>query len=166
MHQKNHPFLVDIFNEIHKKRADVVLLLVGIGELQKEIQEKVKKLKLEEFVIFAYQSQDTSRYYQAMDAFVLPSFYEGLPVVGLEAQANGLPCYFSDSMTTEVALLTTTKIIGLNESAEIWADKISFANRTNSELSTEKIRNSGYDISVEALKLQAKYMQLLSNDEV
>lgn len=86
--QKNHRFLIDIFNEIHKKNINSVLLLAGQGPLLDEIKEKVKKLNLANSVKFLGQRKDVSELYQAMDIFVLPSLYEGLPVVGVEAQAN------------------------------------------------------------------------------
>lgn len=159
-HVKNHWFLIDIFNEIHKKNSNAVLLLVGIGELQKEIQKKVKKIGLEDFVIFAYQTKDTSRYYQAIDAFVLPSFYEGLPVVGVEAQANGLPCFFSDQMTKEIKMLTSTQIIALYEPIEKWADMIALAKRIDEKKCNDEIRNAGYNIETEALKLQDIYIKM------
>lgn len=159
-HVKNHWFLIDIFNEIHKKNKNAILLLVGIGELQKEIQQKVKEIGLEDFVIFAYQSQDTSRYYQAMDAFVLPSFYEGLPVVGLEAQASGLPCFFSDKVTKEIKILNFTQLLSIKDNVKVWAEKILNAKSSNRENAFESIKNKGYDIKVEAKRLEEKYMNM------
>ena len=79
--QKNHRFLIDVFNEVHKQKSNSVLLLVGQGPLMHEIKEKVKKLGLENYVLFLGQRNDTNELYQAMDLFVLPSLYEGLPVV-------------------------------------------------------------------------------------
>ena len=91
--QKNHTFLIDIFNELHKKNHNSLLLLVGQGPLKEEIENKVKELKLNDSVRFLGQRNDANELYQAFDVFCLPSLYEGLPVVGVEAQATGLFMY-------------------------------------------------------------------------
>ena len=114
--QKNHEFLIDIFNEIHKQNKNTILLLAGDGPLKEEIQNKVKKIGLEKNVQFLGQRNDANELYQAMDAFVLPSLYEGLPVVGVEAQTAGLPCFFSTDMTKETKVLDSTKFIELSKS--------------------------------------------------
>ena len=97
--QKNHTFLVDVFNEYHRKKPDSKLLLVGSGPLENEIKKKVERLDLEDSVLFLGQRDDINKLYSVMDVFCLPSLYEGLPVVGVEAQAAGLPCVFSDKIT-------------------------------------------------------------------
>ena len=97
--QKNHNFLIDVIKEICKVRSDMVLLLVGDGETRSNIGQKVKDNNLESNVIFLGIKSDVYNYLSAMDIFLLPSFYEGLPVVGIEAQASGLPCIMSDIIT-------------------------------------------------------------------
>lgn len=119
--QKNHEFLIDIFNEIHKQNKNAILLLAGDGPLKEDIQDKVKELGLEKNVQFLGQRDDANELYQAMDAFVLPSLYEGLPVVGVEAQAAGLPCFFSTDMTKETKVLDTTQFIKLTKNSKEWA---------------------------------------------
>ena len=100
--QKNHRFLIDIFNEIYKKNNKSILLLAGQGPLVEGIKEKVDKLGLIDNVLFLGQRNDASELYQAFDVFLLPSLYEGLPVVGVEAQAAGNLCYLSnDNMILE-----------------------------------------------------------------
>ena len=122
--QKNHEFLIDIFNEIYKQDKNAILLLIGEGPLKEEIQNKVNELGLDKNVKFLGQRSDANELYQAMDAFVLPSLYEGLPVVGVEAQAAGLPCFFSTDMTKETEILDSTKFISLTHKSKYWADKI------------------------------------------
>ena len=122
--QKNHRFLIDIFNEVHKENTNSILLLIGQGPLMAEIKDKVKKLGIEKSVIFLGQRNDANRLYQAMDVFVLPSLYEGLPVVGVEAQAIGLKCIFSNDMTKETKILDTTRFVSLNEKQENWKNYI------------------------------------------
>ena len=96
---KNHELLIEIFNEIYRENENSILLLAGQGPLKEKIEQKVKEMKLDKVVKFLGQRNDANRLYQAMDVFVLPSLYEGLPVVGIEAQAAGLLCIFSDDMT-------------------------------------------------------------------
>ena len=108
--QKNHTFLVDVFKEYHKKNPDSKLLLVGSGPLEDKIKKKVEKLGLKDSVLFLGQRDDINRLYSAMDVFCLPSLYEGLPVVGVEAQAAGLPCVFSDKITNDTVITKDTTL--------------------------------------------------------
>ena len=122
--QKNHKFLIDIFNEINKKEKNSILLLAGQGPLMEEIKKKVKELNLENNVMFLGQRNDANELYQAFDVFLLPSLYEGLPVVGVEAQASGVLCLFSNDMTKETKVLDSTIFIGLEKSSNEWANTL------------------------------------------
>ena len=163
--QKNHEFLIDVFNEIIKKRKqenfDSKLILIGQGNLKENIIEKIKYLGLQDYVIFTGQTTNVSDYYNAMDIFVLPSLYEGLPVVGIEAQANGLLCEFSTDMTKETKVLNTTKFISLKETAKKWAEIIleDYKNfkRKNS---FEEMTQNNFNIIEEAKKLEKYYINL------
>lgn len=93
MVQKNHTFLIDVFVEYYKNHKDTKLVLLGDGELMPKIKEKVQTLGIEDAVLFVGNVGNANEWYQAFDAFVLPSVWEGLPVVGVEAQAADLPCY-------------------------------------------------------------------------
>lgn len=158
MKQKNHDYLMEIFNEIHKKNNDSLLLLAGQGPLLGEIKSKVSKLKLDNSVVFLGQRNDANELYQAFDLFILPSLYEGLPVVGIEAQVSGLPCLFSNDMTKETKMLKTTHFLSLDDSPEKWASEaIKYLNykRKNEK---KEIENSGFDIEREAIKLQNYYL--------
>lgn len=162
--QKNHEFLIDIFNEIHKRKENSVLILVGQGSLQKEIEEKVNNLGLQNSVLFLGQRNDANELYHAMDVFVLPSLYEGLPVVGVEAQAAGLLCKLSNAMTKETKILDTTNFIDLNLPAEVWAEKIieDYEKFERKNVSKE-FENNGFNIKKEAKKLEDKYYELLND---
>lgn len=162
--QKNHTFLIDIFNEYHKLNSNSLLLLVGQGPLEEEIKEKVKELGLEESVKFLGQRNDANRLYQAFDLFLLPSLYEGLPVVGVEAQASGLLCILSESMTRETKVLNSTKFISLEKSDKEWA-KIINKELTNSKRkdTSKEITNNNFSIKKEADKLAIKYQKFLEN---
>lgn len=161
VNQKNHEKLVDIFYEVHKQNNNSVLLLVGQGPLLEKIREKVKKLKLEDSVIFLGQRNDVAELYQAFDVFLLPSLYEGLPVVGIEAQASGLLCIFSDSMTKEVKILDTTQFLSLSMESKIWSNILMKAYKKHRRINTIiEISNNGFNIKKEAKKLENKYIEL------
>ena len=157
--QKNHTFLIDIFNEIHKQNKDTKLIMVGIGEKEQEIKDKVKMLNLEDCVIFAGFRKDVNKIMQAMDVFLLPSLYEGLPVVGVEAQAAGLPCFTSkDVVTKEVQITKAMNFISLDKSAKEWANII-----LNSDLSRKdtkkELKEAGYFIEDSARELVDFYLK-------
>ena len=119
--QKNHKFLIDIFKELHLINSKTHLYLFGDGELFNEVKDYVNKLNLSKYVKFMGVRQDIYKWYQAMDVFVLPSLYEGLPVVGVEAQMSGLPCFFADTITREILISNNSRFVSLNDSAQVWA---------------------------------------------
>ena len=160
--QKNHRFLIYIFNEIHKKDKNTLLLLAGQGPLMDEMKQKVKDLNLEDSVRFLGQRSDAAELYQAFDLFLLPSLYEGLPVVGVEAQASGNLCYLSDDMTKETKVLDSTKFMSLSQSAEEWADNIIKDLETYKKHDTkEEVSEYGFNIEKEVKKLVKKYNELI-----
>lgn len=156
--QKNHTFLIDIFNEVHKKNKDSILLLVGQGPLMDEIKEKVNNLNLTNYVKFLGQRNDVNELYQAFDVFVLPSLYEGLPVVGVEAQASGLLCLLSDDMTKETKILDSTKFMSLNESNTKWAIILLESIKYNRKNTNKDFINNGFSINKEKNKLIEIYI--------
>ena len=162
MHQKNHDFLIDIFAEIHKRRSDSVLLLAGDGPLMNAVKEKVNQMGLNEHVIFLGSVNDMERYYNAMDVFILPSFYEGLPVVGSEVQVSGLPFLCSDAVTPETKFCENLHFISLGKSAGEWAEealRIS-VNHVRRDMSYAA-REHGFDIKAQADKMTRWYCELL-----
>lgn len=122
--QKNHEFLIDIFNEIHKKDNNTHLILIGKGELEEKIKDKIQLLGLNDFVTIMPPVSNVNEYYMAMDALVFPSLFEGMPNVIIEAQATGLECYVSDTITKESNITENIKYIELNKSAKEWANQI------------------------------------------
>lgn len=162
--QKNHRFLIDIFYEVYKQNNDAILLLVGQGPLMSEIKEKTKKLKLEKNVKFLGQRKDINELYQTFDVFCLPSLYEGLPVVGIEAQATGLLCVFSDDMTKETKVLETTEFLSLELTAKEWANILvnNFKNIKKKD-TIKKISDRGFDINCESIKLEKYYEECIKS---
>ena len=158
--QKNHRFLIDIFNEIHKKNKNTLLLLAGQGPLMNEIKEKVKDLKLDKNVKFLGQRNDVNELYQVYDVFLLPSLYEGLPVVGIEAQATGNLCFLSDDMTKETKVLDSTIFMSLDNTAEEWANRIlKEAHNYKKHDTSDEVSKSGFNIKEEVSKLQNEYLK-------
>lgn len=157
--QKNHIFLINMFQKLHQKKPNAKLLLIGDGHMRDEIKEKILKLNLNESVIILGVQENVARYYSAFDVFVLPSLFEGLPVVGVEAQYNGLSCYFSETITKEISISSKSYFLPVN-STGIWCDTVvsnmdkDIKERTNSQIVVE-----GYNIEVEAVKLQKFYIE-------
>lgn len=121
MLQKNHDFLLDIFAECLKRAPDSVLLLVGKGELEGQVREKATSLDLSDRILFAGVRSDVPALLSAMDCFVFPSLYEGMPNTVIEAQATGLPCVISNRITHEADLTGLVQYLPLGN-AEKWAD--------------------------------------------
>ena len=160
--QKNHSFLIEIFAEIHKRREDSVLLLAGDGPLMESVKEKVSQMGLNDCVIFLGSVQGMERYYQAMDIFILPSLYEGLPVVGSEVQVSGLPFLCADTVTPETKFCDNLRFMSLNKSAGEWADealKISDGH-IRRDMSIYA-REAGFDVKTQGARMSEWYCQLL-----
>lgn len=158
--QKNHAFLLDIFAALLKKEPNVALLLVGGGADMPKIQAKARELGIAEHVRFLGVRSDVADLMQAMDVFVFPSLYEGLPVTMVEAQASGLPCIISDKVPPECILTDgLVNIMPLSASPEAWAEKILAMRAVPRTDRHEKIAAHGFDISTEAVKLQEFYIK-------
>ena len=108
-------------------------------------------------MIFLGARSDVDKLYQAMDVFVLPSHYEGLPVVGIEAQAAGLPCILSDQMTDETVVIKETKVLPLSAGTTVWAEAILETKNSRRRNTTEEVKNAGFDIKTEAKKMEIFY---------
>lgn len=157
--QKNHEFIIDVFNEVHKKNNDSVLLLVGQGPLMDEVKEKVKKFKLEDSVMFLGQRNDINELYQVFDIFLFPSLYEGLGMVLIEAQCSGLPCLASTEVPSIAKVTENLDFIDLDCAPEIWATFVlNSVNKTDRKSYIEQISDKGYNIKVENKKLESYYL--------
>ena len=159
MFQKNHAFLIEIFHEVHKREPKSVLLLVGDGELRSKMEKMVQEYELKNNVLFLGLRKDVRELYNAMDVFVLPSWYEGLPVVSVEAQANGLRCLFSTNVTAESGITKTAEFYKLDEGAEQWAAHILQDENERNENAVEDMCMAGFDINTQAEILWKWYMK-------
>lgn len=145
-YQKNHKFLIDIFSEVHKKNKNTVLLLIGVGEKEQEIKAQIRTLGLDNVVRFLGSRSDVNELYQAMDVFVMPSFFEGIPVTGVEAQFAELPCIFSTKVPKEVSFTDKCKFLTLEESIDRWAEVILSINTNVRIENNMTVKNSWYNI--------------------
>lgn len=142
--QKNHDFLIDIFKAITEVKTDAILLLAGDGDLRRKIEEKVNQLGLGSRVKFLGVRNDVNRIMQAMDLFLFPSFFEGLPVVLVEAQAAGLQCVVADTITRESDITGRVEFLSLNETSGEWANRVLSATFEHAD-TEELISSKGYN---------------------
>jgi len=164
MPQKNHNFLIDIFCEIYKKDTNCLLLLVGDGELKAQFEKKVKKLNLQGNVLFLGARDDVNKLYQAMDVFVLPSLYEGLGMVAVEAQIAGLPTIVSCRVPTESKVFDFVDFVDLQEGAQEWAEII-LSKRNFKRIDTRSEPSAKrFSIADEVKNLEALYRQMLQKE--
>lgn len=156
---KNHSFMIDIFIELLKRNNNSILLLVGDGSLKDNIETKVRKSSIEGNVIFTGNRSDTSCFYSAFDAFLMPSLFEGLPFTLVEAQVAGLPCIVSQNITSEVDLTNLVHRRSLDDSPSEWANSIINAKQPAlREEYVDQIKSASYDTGVTAKRLQEIYL--------
>ena len=144
--QKNHSFLIDVFQKYHRIHADSILLLVGNGTLENEVKNKVHQLGLKDNVVFTGVRNDIPQLLSAMDVFVFPSFYEGMPNTVIEAQATGLPCIISDRITKEADIAGLVTFKDIEESPIEWAEEIDKIEKTPRISTTDIFKSKRYDI--------------------
>ena len=154
---KNHTFLLDAFQKAHEREEDAVLLLVGVGPLQQEMAQKAVDLGVAEQVIMTGNRDDVPELLGAMDVFAFPSLWEGLPMTVVEAQAAGLPCVLSDTITREVDVSPLVRYLPLGD-PERWADAM--LERRPRLDATKNIVKAGFDIRASAKRLSALYTEL------
>ena len=167
MPQKNHEFLISCFAQYHAEHPDACLLLVGSGDGYRRAQEQVLQMGIRDSVCFAGARDDTWRLYSAMDVFVLPSLYEGVPVVCIEAQANGLPCLVSDHVSQEVVAGGSVEFLPLELSAwERALDNVFVeTDEVNRSNGYRLVKQSGFDIRDTANQLPALYTAMLQRSQ-
>lgn len=157
--EKNQAFVIEIFNKLKKQDKNARLLMVGDGPLHTQIMQLAANTDEESSIIFTGVRSDVADLMQAMDVFILPSLYEGLPVTMVEAQASGLPCLISDKVPRECILTEgLVEVVSLHTSPEEWAEK-ALATRILPRLDwRDVIAACGFDINTEAVKLQEFYI--------
>lgn len=154
--QKNHAFLLNAFAGVLEQKNNSYLILLGEGKLERMIEAKAREMGLGKHVIFAGVRKDVSRVLSAFDVFAFPSLYEGLSVVAIEAQANGLPIICSEATPSSVLFSAYSKQLPLSAGSAAWSAELLAAEGHRCNVSAE-LRQAGYDIHEEARKLQEFY---------
>ena len=163
--QKNPIFMLEIFAEICKIEPRAVLCLIGYGKLLDAMMRRIDELGIKSHVNYLGLREDIQQFYNAMDCFLLPSLYEGLPVVGLEAESCGLPVYFSTEITREASACELGHFMSLKSPASEWARDIIIAvneNMPNRRSRAKDVKAAGYDSRSEALRLQQYYFDAIN----
>ena len=142
--QKNHTRLFRIFKTVLQQKPQARLLLCGQGENFEQSQQEAKALGIAEMVLFCGNVNRPEDYLQAMDVFVMTSLFEGLPIVGVEAQASGLPCIFADTITQEVKILPQTQFLALTQPDEAWAERIVQTKPMERSLAGHCVESAGF----------------------
>lgn len=161
MPPKNHSFLVEVMFSVLKRRPDARLILVGVGQLQEKVKDQVRSLGIDEQVLFLGLRSDVDRVVQAMDIFVMPSLFEGLPVSAVEAQASGLPCVFSEEVTPEAVLIPGSKRVPLSGTPDEWAKEILSARGGDRSLALGIVSDKGFEIVEATRRLETFYLDAL-----
>ena len=154
--QKNPLFLIDIMYFISRKQENAHFVIIGAGSLEEKMKERINEYEMGNRLSWLGRREDIKQFYNAFDAFLLPSLYEGLPVVGVESQATGLPVFFSENITKEAGIAELGHYISLKKPADEWADVIieetkkSIPNRRGRE---DDLIKCGFDSVTESNRL-------------
>ena len=157
-YQKNQEFLIAVMKEVIITRPDALLVFIGEGATMPRIHDMVDENGLKDNVLFLGSRANINDFYNAFDAFVLPSRFEGLSFVAIEAQANGLPCLLSSQVTAEIAICQNVQFLNITEPFA-WAEAICKCDIIRNSNAINNIKSAGYSIQVEAAKLQQFYIE-------
>lgn len=149
---KNHQFTISIAEELVKSNQNIYFVFVGDGQLKSKCEERVKQSSLQNRVMFLGNRKDVGDILQTIDFFVMPSFYEGLPVSAIEAQASGCKCILSDSVTNETDVTGNCVFLPLDKNK--WINEIESLAPVNRNQAFEKVVSAGYDINSTARKIE------------
>ena len=157
--QKNPIFMVDIVNALRKKTSDFEFWWFGNGVMEDETKEYAKNTGADKYIKFFGANDKVNEFYSAADVFVLPSLFEGLPVVGIEAQVSGIPCLMSDEITREVKITDLCEFIPI-KSASLWAANILKLGKADRNANIRSLKKENYDIDSQYSILKEKYESL------
>ena len=166
-YQKNHEFLIEVFRNYHGLNKNSSLILIGEGKKQGVIRDLVKTLGLEEFIYFIGGVDNVNQYFSAFDCFLLPSRFEGLPLVLLEAQASGISCLTSTAVTNHANITGNVKYADLGQPIGLWMEKLTCICDGNdrdkkSDVAIQLLSDCGYNIRKEADRLKRYYLDVCS----
>jgi len=158
---KNQIFLIELLAGLLQESNNYKLVLVGCGPDEVKLRKAAKKLNVVDKIIFLIDRNDVNEIYNVFDIFVMPSLFEGMPLVGVEAQCNGLDCLFNDTISKEVLLTDTAQMMSLKLGKQMWKKAILNRNVVRNINSEKQVREAGFDIKVESKKLEKIYTSLL-----
>ena len=160
-YQKNHEYLLKIQSDLKKNKVNSKLLPIGSGELFYEVKEQAVKDNILDEIIFVGNVDNVADYMQAMDVFALPSRFEGLPIVGVEAQASGLPCVFSNAITEEAHLTNQVEFLPITDEAVAeWSKVMQLLSNQERKDNRIILKEKGFDINATADKILALYKNI------
>lgn len=162
--QKNHSFIIDVFSAVAQQSNDSLLVLVGEGPLMDDIKNKVADLKLTDQVQFLGKRNDVNKLLNGADVFFLPSLFEGLPVVSIETQANGLPIVMSEEITRECGITDIATFIPFDAPMENWVKALLQKSNNSRSIFAPKVHDKNFDLNVEAEKLRYFYLNCVDNE--
>ena len=162
-HMKNHKYMLQILKqcieiEKEKKLPETVLMFLGDGELKEEVMEQAVAMGISSRVLFMGNRRDVYRYYQAMDYFLLPSLYEGLPGTAVEAQTSGLPGIMSDTVTREAVVTELLQVRSIKEEPKLWAEEIMNSTKKDRIIYAQKVKDASFDVKEQAKRMQEFYL--------
>lgn len=162
---KNPMGILQIFDAIHHIRPDTMLLWVGDGDLRPAIENRIEELESKESIILTGMRSDVNRLMQVMDVFILPSLWEGVAVVSIEAQAAGLPCFFSDKVSQECNITDLCHFLPLDQ-PWLWAKEVDSLLRHNKprKNTRKEIEQAGYDAATTAEWLKDFYLKIIDEN--
>ena len=158
--QKNQEFVLKVYKEVLEKIPEARLLMIGEGKLRKDVMKQAKNMGIENYVFFTGAVSNVPDYLQAMDVFVFPSRVEGLGIVAVEAQCSGVPVVASDAVPKEAGITELFSALSLDESLEKWADEVISKRDIVRADHVEAVKNAGYEIKLEAKKLENLYEKM------
>lgn len=164
--QKNHKFLIEIFKEYQNINSNSKLILVGDGQLRKQIENQIENQKLQKSVMLLGKREDSENLYQAFDLLLFPSLFEGMSLVTLEAQAEGLPILCSDTIDRKTDITKTIEFMSLKESAKHWAKKIEDMDKIRNIKNNEILSLTDYNINILAKKMEDRYIKLYKGEKI
>ena len=161
-YQKNSTFLIEIMKELHKMQSTAILLIVGEGDQRTAMEDLVSRYELQDNVVFLGGRNDVNEIMMGLDAFLLPSRFEGLPIVLIEAQCTGLPCLVSDRVTREVKVNGNVRYLPIDNAEKLWAEEsIIVSQKDKRENAVSQIKEAGYEITTAAKDLEIYYSEAL-----
>ena len=166
-YQKNSIFLIEIMKELHKMQPATVLLVVGEGDQRTAMEDLISRYNLQENVFFLGGRNDVNEIMMGLDVFLLPSRFEGLPIVLVEAQCTGLPCLVSDRVTREIKVNENVKYLPIDNAEKLWAEEsIMVSQKENRENAMSQIQEAGYEITTASKDLEMYYSEALRRFKV